>query len=375
MNWRKLPLLAAARLARLFPGNGGLIFYRLVEPSQPLTVRRFRGRTHAATEGMVVTVGTSPYVDWLPQCFFAGETECEYLPSQTLFGLRRRLLAESRPADLVVARVDRVVARWLQRRDFIRTPMFIGATMPVPASVAELSDRHPSIAADLRKMRQRHLTPEVTREEASLRRFYEELYLPHLQRRFGPLALTKSLSEFVDAARHGGLIQIRRDGEIVGGLLFRRQRNRAIFVALATRPTKGLSAEPGVGAACYYHFIETARRDDAREIDWGGSRPALEDGVLRYKQKWGARLADNPHSHHDLLVRWETVTPAVAAFFAQTSLLTRAGTGFTALTASSVPDRTYLAVPGLTAVRRLIPGAPFAAVSPRSVAPSGLERL
>lgn len=55
-------------------------------------------------------------------------------------------------------------------------------------------------------------------------------------------------------------------------------------------------------------------------IDLGGSWPALEDGLLRFKRKWGARLVEYEHSDYDLQVHWETVSPAVAAFFAQTNL-------------------------------------------------------
>jgi hypothetical protein len=43
--------------------------------------------------------------------------------------------------------------------------------------------------------------------------------------------------------------------------------------------------------ACYYHAIRFAVERRLPRLSLGAVRPVLTDGVLRYKRKWGGRVA------------------------------------------------------------------------------------
>jgi hypothetical protein len=131
--------------------------------------------------------------------------------------------------------------------------------------------------------------------------------------------------------RRGGLIWVQRDGERLAGVLF--MRHRQTFYSLASGTANGELAplRQGARAATYYAGIEYAHQHGCTEINYGGSRASLHDGVLRYKAKWGAALHDKPDNYFDFLVRWDSCNDVVAQFLAHTSLIFREHGGLSAL--------------------------------------------
>ena len=93
-------------------------------------------------------------------------------------------------------------------------------------------------------------------------------------------------------------------------------------------------------------------------MDMLGCRPCLHDGLFRCKRKWGGAVADKPDNAYELLVRWNTATPAVLKFLAESPLIFRDGNGFAAIHTDRVTPRQTLLAPGL---RRLVTARPDAA--------------
>lgn len=130
----------------------------------------------------------------------------------------------------------------------------------------------------------------------------------------------------------GIVLWATRNGQPVAGTFLER-RGPVLFSLLSGI----LDGDPehlkrGALAAVYIHSFEYARRLGCRYFDLGGCRPSLQDGVLRFKRKWGITLRDR-HAPHDFLVRWDKWTPAVEAFLAGTSLIYRHPRGLPAVAA------------------------------------------
>ena len=120
-----------------------------------------------------------------------------------------------------------------------------------------------------------------------MRRFYRELYRPYVLARFGGGAIVVAEEEFVRTARGWTLARLHEGGRWAAGLLL--ERSGAVlrlrwFGASCSPPPDGASEVLDV--AC----IRRAHAEGARTVLLGHSRPSLADGVLRYKQKLGARV-------------------------------------------------------------------------------------
>jgi hypothetical protein len=89
----------------------------------------------------------------------------------------------------------------------------------------------------------------------------------------------------------------------------------------------------GALAATYFYLITYARQEGCTRIDFGGNRPSLHDGVLRYKRKWGVALSEKSDIPYDHLVRWNRLDGVVADFLSHTSLIFRDRGGLSAISA------------------------------------------
>lgn len=364
MNVRKLPVLIASRLAHTMSEAGERRFWRLVELFRPLPVFRLDGETHAGTAGRMIVAGFSPFVDYLPERFFARPPERPQLRNQRLARLRARMLEESDRADLVMARVDKALAPWIARREFLRVPQSIACLLQVPPEARSLAPISHSLKVDLRLVLSRGFAMRRGTREDDARLFYDSFYLPTVKHRHRNFAAPRSQSAVRSAARQGGLLWIEQQGETVGGCVYSFRNGRLFAHSIGQRPAANGRPRPGVDAAVYYYLVETARRLGYREIDFGGCRPSLHDGVTRYKRKWGMKVFENCGADHDMLLRWRAVTPALESFFQHTSLIFRSGAEFAAVVAGPPAQWSDLTMPGLNAYFTVRVGTQFGELLP-----------
>lgn len=364
MNFQKIALLLTSRVVHILPEAAERPLWRLLEILLPLPVWRLDGKSRAGGAGSMVVAGDSPYVDYLPERFFAERPNRTRLKSQSIVGLRRRLLAQANEVDLVVARVDRAVAGRVGRGDFLRVPHRIGCLMQVPADTQILARNSESLSDDLRLVRNRGFSVAAGSGEQDVARFYEAFYRPTIAHRHHELATPRTLVALQRDARRGGLLWIEQRGEIAGGVVFTVRGGQLAALAMGQSPTADGRPRLGADAAIFFYLIETARRLGYPEIDFGGCRPSLHDGGTRYKRKWGMRVIENRGTHHDLLVRWPNVTPLIEGFLQHTSLVFRHGAGFSALVAGPVADWTKLTMPGVEECYTMRVGTPFGELVP-----------
>lgn len=145
---------------------------------------------------------------------------------------------------------------------------------PVEREAARLARRH-------------GYTLDFATDPASLHRFYAELYRPYVLARFGSGAIVVAEREFVAAARDCTLALLRQQDRWAAGVLLQRsgaELRFRWFGAACSPPPDG--ASDVLDVAC----ILRAHSDGVRTVMLGASRPSLVDGVVRYKQKLGARL-------------------------------------------------------------------------------------
>jgi len=124
-------------------------------------------------------------------------------------------------------------------------------------------------------------------DDDSVRRFYGELYRPYVLARFGNGAIVVAEEDFARAARGCTLARLHEHGRWAAGMLLERSGAELRFRWFgASRSPPPDGASEVLDVAC----IRRAHADGVRTVLLGHSRPSLADGVVRYKQKLGARL-------------------------------------------------------------------------------------
>lgn len=286
--------------------------------------------------GTVIVAGAEPWVDYLPRRFFKDPPRREVIGHVPVWALARTLKRLRTSADLTIARIDRLSARLLFDADYLTIPEWVGSWLTVPDDLLKRVRARRNLKEDLRKIRCKGFSAEVSHAEADFDMFYYTMYVPFVRNRHRESAIVRSVHQLRRWFRQGGLLWVRQgDQRVAGGLV--QERDRVLHLrALGTANGEWAPVKAGALAALYYYGIEYARNQGCKRVDFGGSRPSLSDGVLSFKRKWGAQLAEKHDVRYDFLLHWKRLDEKTAIFLSQTPLIFRHQGG---LSAVAVMDR------------------------------------
>lgn len=281
----------------------------------------------------ILMAGAQHAVDNISHRYFACPPQREAVGSLPLWQLPSTLQRLGVSADLTIARVDRLSARLFSRTNYLRIPESVGAWLAIPDDLNKLTRANRSVKGDMRRIRRERLTAEVSRAEPDCEIFYHTMYVPYMRRRHGELAVIRSLPQMRRAFRRGGILWVLREGQRIAGDLFHQRDGVLYRVGVGTAGGDPSLLGKGALAAVYFFSLQYAHNQGWTCIDLGGSPPALNDGLLRYKRKWGARLTAQPLTHYDYLMRWERPSEQVVDYLAHRALIFRRHGQLAAVTA------------------------------------------
>lgn len=299
----------------------------------PVTI--FEGPTLGnGGQGSVLAAGSEPYIHYLPSRFLKEVVKRERVGVFSIWELPRVIKDLQRSSDLTVVRLDKFSARVFSHRNYLAVPDWINSWLDVPGDLTSWSR-----AGDLYPGRLKEMSASVSHDQADLHRFYHDMYVPYIQRRHGALAYIRSLYQLRRCFGRGGILWLYYRGQPVAGCLFQHSANILRVIASATVGGEWPPFKSGTMDALKYFEVEYARNSGCVLIDFGGSRPSLHDGVLRYKRKWGVNVSGKLDNHYDWLIHWKTFDEKVISFLAHTSLIFHDKDGLSAITAVDRKDQ------------------------------------
>jgi hypothetical protein len=145
--------------------------------------------------------------------------------------------------------------------------------------------------------------------------FYNEMYAPHIQKRFEDLADLDSYCHMKDSFDKGFLLVIEEGEKSVAGVLCEVQDG-----TLFARRTGILHGDEeyirrGAASAEYYFMLKFALEHGLSRVDLLRSRPFFNDGVYSTKRKWGATIYPDRESRFWVFFLIPEYSSKVASFF------------------------------------------------------------
>ena len=145
--------------------------------------------------------------------------------------------------------------------------------------------------------------------------YYHSIYRPYVAERFGVLADPSSLDELRYYFERGSLLICRDEQDrIVGGYLYYVMNRTMYYHVGATKPGIDREIFGITNAAGFLEMIQQAWRQRCSVLDLGLSRPFLNEGVARYKYKWGACVKLDPSYTWGLWISLTRKSTAVQRF-------------------------------------------------------------
>lgn len=230
----------------------------------------------------------------------------------------------SSSVDLVVLDVDFPISLTVDRQDILKVPRWVRQRIPI-------ADTWEKILAGLRRKTRKEAFRLIrkfqfkarvisTRESAEF--FYERLYRPHIFERFGESATVVSRERFIKECRHAQIIHLIHRDKVLGGVVVRLSKKQLSIVWVGM--DKGLDDDEfrGTADALDLFTLFYAYNQGCRFLDMGGSRAHLNDGVLRYKKKWGAMIYPSKVPQGNLFIIPVTSSSATASILENNQWIT-----------------------------------------------------
>ena len=234
----------------------------------------------------------------------------------------RWLKSPRTPVDLVFADLPWPYYHLLAGSQFVHVPGWLVQKIPLPGTWQEVvgNFRKNTRSTDLRKIRKFGLTFRLTTEQAEVERFHDAMYLPYVEGRFGNLAIIDSRDEIVGVGTSGGLLQVLQQDRVVGAVVLFRSRKTLHFLWFGLPQGPDAALLDAALSGLYYFTIQHAYALGCDEVNLSYTAPLLNDGIYRYKRKWGA-VAHNDWPFGEILVRPLNLRGPVESFLVNQPLV------------------------------------------------------
>ncbi len=220
------------------------------------------------------------------------DSSCEEVDFGNIWLWSASRLGVSAGADMVITHMYRTYHRLFCRNEGFFIPCWIGMELNLEEAVRRFASSK-SAKSDLRKISQNKLDYEVTRDHARFEQFYRTMYLPYVVSVHGDRTMLMTWEELSSELDRSELMLIKQDGEYVAGRVMQRMDDgRARARSIGVKDGDQRYVRAGAMAATYCFEIEYLSRKGFKRLHYGAARAFLNDGALRYKKKFGTKVAD-----------------------------------------------------------------------------------
>ena len=235
-----------------------------------------------------------------------------------------------RGEDFLFVDTQSLIGERLVRPAHLLLPTWIRQRLPLAREWPKVIDDLPRFTRRgvSRYLRKYGFTGRVAWSGEAIHDFYHRLYAPHVRRRHRDEAVVLSEAKFRTLARGCHLVEILHEGAVIGGNLVRHVGDTMFILWCgASELTVERDLKGATDVLDYFSMLH-AFESGCTSLDFGRSRPTLNDGVMMYKSKWRARLipARSPQTHIVAIpTRW---APSVVSLLAHNHFVTVRPNGF-----------------------------------------------
>jgi hypothetical protein len=225
--------------------------------------------------------------------------------------------------------------------DAIHVPGMVELVVDMPERLdGPLARWSRSAQADINKVLREGFSCEVQTGDSWAREFHRRFHGPSMSRRHAQEAFTRSLRRLTNITREPGaeFLRIVRQGVWVGGCLTRSSPDGYRLDQLGWLEGQPELLKSGVVPAIYWSAIRRAYELGHSVVKLGTAAPYLENGLLFFKGKWGARLEPLSNRYGEFRLLLDPSHEACRRFLASHSLIARDAAGDAVVYSSHRPN-------------------------------------
>jgi hypothetical protein len=205
-----------------------------------------------------------------------------------LWRLSRAVKEKGQGCALALIGVRGPYLRFVNLANSFLIPTWVRGEVDIPFGSSVL--RNTSVKSDLRQIRKNQFHFSITKDPRHFHDFYHRMYVPYISAVHGRSAFIWPYEAMKSELDNCELLLVRKEGRSVAGILITYEKPTPRLWSLGVRDADRRQVKEGAVAALFYFSFMHLESNGYRVANVGLSRPFLDDGALRYKKKWGARI-------------------------------------------------------------------------------------
>jgi hypothetical protein len=205
----------------------------------------------------------------------------------------RRVESKRNPeCALMIAEVPRLFRLFLEDKKSFYIPTWFDGEVGI--SAPSQSD---SFKTDIRRIKKRNLSFEITNERRIFQDFYYHMHVPYISKTFGLRAFIHGYEHisknFHSRGLYNNLLLIHKGSEPIAGILLGYVDDTVYLHYVGIKDGNYDYVRDGALGALFYFPIIHAKEKGYRGVNFGLTRSFLKDGVLQFKKKRGMKIAND----------------------------------------------------------------------------------
>lgn len=269
-------------------------------------------------------LGEGKSLDYIKTIFFQNSPndsiETRYSLPQILCGIRPKIDGY----DLRVCEFTPRIMKFIRSSSSFKIPDWIEQEILLDGIWEDVVARFRknTRTTDLRKVRKYNFAHDIVTDGKSIEYFYDILYLPYLTQRFGDAFDVIDRDWLISVGEEGGLLRILDGDRVIAGVVIHYGEGYLDWIWTGALTGEDTEQENGAFSSLYYHSIKYAHDKGFPSIKLNNSRAFLNDGLYRYKRKWGARITKSRSSDTELLLDFDFRSKAAQHWLGSSPFLT-----------------------------------------------------
>jgi hypothetical protein len=241
----------------------------------------------------IIFFGKKEFDYYIKNRIFSEINEINFYGRVFLGKIEKRILKDFPKIDIIFIKCDRFYLEYLEKKNLIIIPEWISMELDTSDSIDNIITKFSSSARkDIKKIKKFNYTYEITDEIDKLKKFYKKMYLPYLAYKHGKNAIIYNWYLLKLLIKLGyKLLLIKHNNEYISGSIIKIETKKGLIARFGAININRLEYLKKGGCAAYYYFpILYSIKNNIKKINFGTCKPYFEDGLFRYKKKWGTSV-------------------------------------------------------------------------------------
>lgn len=307
-------------------------FYKQVFGKRFVCRKLLGNEKHSGLPFRVLYFGEGKSIEYLKELFFRDLTEDVTYGSYSLLDLVRHGQPDFEGFDVCAREFTPAVLRLSRSKSLFTTPEWMEQEITLEGAWDDVVDRFRknTRATELRKVRKYNFKCDVVTDRKAIEHFYDRLYFPYVTERFQNTAEIVDRERVIAVAQSSGLLRILNDSTVIAGAVLYYAKDFLDWIWIGALTHNGNDLEKGAFSALYYHSIKHAHSMGFKSMKIGNTRTFLNDGVYRYKRKWGSGLVRGRYTKTSLVLDFNFESRSTQHWLESCPFVTEAGDGLSA---------------------------------------------